>query len=226
MNDFISNKEFYRRQIIEKKLRLERIRKGNEEYKKQKNLKMELEEALNEMRDAISDLEFSKENVNREYARYKEGQIKFLEASVDQAILEIFPEESFSSTLKCTIERKNPTISLKLTDKNGNERIPWISEGKLMQYVISFSTTLHALVNYGYNLLLIDEAFSVSSTNKLPMLGDLVSSHVDRGVQCIIIAQSSLLYKDCARHEIHLAKDSETGITSIVHTEDFDGKEI
>lgn len=151
---------------------------------------------------------------------YQNRRIQYLNVLITDALKEIFPKEDLRVEIIYDFHRKD-TIRLKLVDRFGNESNPMIAQGQLMQYVISFVAVAGITTGLGYKNLFIDEAFGVAAASKLPDLGDILKSYIDKGMQIILVSQNDNLYKGIPHRVINLEKDGATGLTSIVSTLDF-----
>lgn len=158
--------------------------------------------------------------VIREDNLFRENRIEYLNAVITEALADIFPEEKLTAKLHCDFSRTD-TVELVLYDELGNEYLPDICAGKLMQYLISFAAITGITLNLGVHNIFIDEAFGVASPDIMGQIGEVVQRRIADGLQIVMIAQNSALYQDLPRHEIRLRKDEVTKVTFVVEEIDF-----
>lgn len=146
--------------------------------------------------------------VIKENDSFRTGRLKYLSGTITEAIERIFPAKSLKAEVTCDFKRKN-AVDLRLTDQNGNTSKPYVNNGKLMQYLISFASVSKIAESLGCHTLFVDEAFGVAAENKLSVIGELVQQKVDEGMQIILVSQNKALYADVPRREIRLKYDYE-----------------
>jgi len=145
--------------------------------------------------------------VAKENDHFRTSRLEYLNASITDAIAEVFPDKKLKAEVSCDFKRQN-AVGLKLVDGEGNSFKPNICNGKLMQYLISFSSVSKIAESLGYHNLFVDEAFGVASVGKLPVVGDSIMGKVRDGVQVVLVSQNPVLYSDVPRREIRLHYDS------------------
>lgn len=206
-NDYQSNKEYYRKKILEGKLRLERAKILNAEYDKIYARKTEIEGVLNSLLEYINLLNDTKDEVQKEDSDFKTRRIEYLNDIITERLSQFFPNDGLICKLAFDDKYKSSNATLRLEDANGFLRKPQISEGKLCQYLISFIASDSVVRSLGKNIIYIDEAFGVASTKKLEDVGRLIAQSVQDGIQIILVSQRSELYAEIPHREIVMHKD-------------------
>lgn len=196
--------DYYKRRLMEKRLQLERSKVINEEVKKLRNRINSVVEVLLEVTAQIESLKKIETIVTKESDAFRERRVTYLDDQITDALSVIFPEKNFKAKILYDFKYGSSKAYLRLKDRKGNNRSPFITEGKLCQYTIGFVSTVSTIVGLGASIIFIDEAFGVSSKKNLPKIGEMIQSYADTGLQFIIISQSSDLYADIPRREIHL----------------------
>ena len=170
--EILRNRSFYDQKIADTAVKLERARINNERLD---TLKAEREK-LQSLSDIIHIYRDTLSLVNRvatvEVNSFQNRRIEYLNSQITAAISEIFPSECLEASIDCDFSRKD-ICELTLRDREGNEYIPDITDGKLMQYLISFAAVAGITRGLGGTNLFIDEAFGVSDIDRLPDLGDV-----------------------------------------------------
>ena len=195
--------------------RLERL-----QVKKQKIM-----EVSDKLVSVCMKLKFTERVIQKEEANYRNRRKAFFDDTITESLLETFPNECFQADLAFDFSRKKHKVKLLLHHYDSitgkmNDRAPYISEGKLLQYVISLSATTSITRGLGCNTLYVDEAFAVAAKDKLPELGALLyKKTIESKMQCILISQDSTLYADLPRVEFHLEKDYKENKTIISKVE-------
>ena len=130
--------------------------------------------------------------------------------------------QGFKAEITCDFKRGNNKASLRLIDRAGNVHLPYLSEGKLCQYLISFATTIGVVKGLNTQTVYVDEAFGVSSKANLPKIGEILQESINDGLQVILISQSSELYNSVSRREIHLENKGSGSIADVIVTSEDD----
>lgn len=104
--------------------------------------------------------------------------------------------QGFKAEITCDFKRGNNKASLRLIDRAGNVHLPYLSEGKLCQYLISFATTIGVVKGLNTQTVYVDEAFGVSSKANLPKIGEILQESINDGLQVILISQSTVIDGD------------------------------
>jgi len=138
---------------------------------------------------------------------FKTRRLDELSKEVSNALAVIYPVESFTATLEADTKYRSRRADLVLKHKNGTERIPDVSEGMLLQQLVSFSASLSFTLKMGMDKLYMDEAFSVAYKENLAKLATLVQFALEAGMQIIMIEQSDVGYKHLPRREHRILKD-------------------
>lgn len=218
--DILSNRMYYERKMNEAEIKLERAKISNEQSDK---LRAELDVLLT----LISDVKKHRNNLlllqtaaTKETNEFQNRRIEYLNDMISAALAEIFPDEGYVAKICCDFSRKE-VCELILYDSDGHESMPDISEGKLMQYLISFAAVSGITKGLGCSNLFIDEAFGVSDIDRLPELGKAIQKQVQSGMQVILISQNSALYAELPRHVINLHKDIDTKRVVVDSEEDI-----
>lgn len=152
--------------------------------------------------------------VENEDARYKSSRIGYLQDSLSEKIDLMFPYEVFEPSLNYETVRGKNKVSLTLKDMSGCERNPFITEGKFMQELIGFVSSMSVIELLGTKLFLIDEAFSAASEENKIKVGELLQTYIDQGIQVILISQDSNVYSYLNRREINLSKNLNNSVSS------------
>ena len=166
-------------------------------------------------------LENIKHKVIAEDIAFKNRRIDHVTVFIEENLNRIFPYDNFKVKINCNYSRNNNKAYLRLIDSDGNVRIPHIAEGGLNQQIVSFSSSIGITKSFGSNKAYIDEAFSASSPENRPLLGDLIKECVEEGMQDFMIAQSSESYRHINRKEFHLEVDPITKRTVIVREVEY-----
>ena len=123
--------------------------------------------------------------------------------------------------MKFDYSRNNQRVKLTLVDPSGEERNPRMSEGMMLQQLISFSSAVGLTECMNGNKIYMDEAFSASSPENLTKVSALLQTLIDRDFQIILIEQEDDIYKDLPRREIRLFKDPILKEAQVVSTTDY-----
>lgn len=207
MKNYYNYKNFFNDSINRKKIELERARDRN---KKIESLKAERDE-LKSLSDNVEiyrhKLKSLYQMVLKESSEYKDRRLGFLNDCITDALLEIFPDSGFSANIELTTSRNIDKAYVSLKDTKGNTRMPFMQEGKLCQYLVSFAAVKGVTAAAGYHNIYIDEAFGASSIDNLVKIGDILEDTAKKGTQFIVVSQNPALYSGIPRHEIHFHKD-------------------
>ena len=215
MKNSINDIAFFKQQLNNKLINLEKAKVYNEQFEALQVKCLETKAVQDKLVDYVTELSLLKSMIISEAKAFKERRIQYLNDSITEELGKIFPEEGFTAKIVCDFKYNNNKAYLTLIDKSGNVRIPKISEGKLCQYLISFSSTVGTVKGLGKRNIYIDEAFGVSSPQKLLEVSTLLNDVLESGIQLVVISQHKELYQDLPRREIHLYKNPDTGVTSV-----------
>lgn len=204
---FEQNYNYYRRKLEEKRVKLERAKVCNEQYKKLKARYAQLDEECTRATELNIALKKVLLIAHREDLNYKEKRKLLLESIIDSSLVNIFPNEELHAKLSCDFKRNSSQITLRLQDKHGRLRKPTISEGQMMQYLISVSAMFGVLNNLGCTSVYLDEAFSVSSPENLVKVGKELNKYIKAGMQIFCISQNSEIYDGIPHRAFYMHKD-------------------
>lgn len=224
MNDFLEYRQFYNKSVNKLnnlKVKLEVAKENNKNIKElgtNYEKVCEVESSLDEYVQLLKI--FSKVCADEDNA-YRERRIKYITSYIDKNIQIIFPDEGFASRLKFDYSRNNQRVKLTLVDPSGEERNPRMSEGMMLQQLISFSSAVGLTECMNGNKIYMDEAFSASSPENLTKVSALLQTLIDRDFQIILIEQEDDIYKDLPRREIRLFKDPILKEAQVVSTTDY-----
>lgn len=213
-------RSLYDRKLFDKARELEKAKIVNEQVKRFVVLQKQLQELTQRAEQHHKDLLRLRAAVIKEDIDFKNNRIEYLSAVITETLADIFPEEGVTAKLLYDFSRTD-TVELLLYDKCGNEYIPDICAGKLMQYLISFSAITGIVINLGIPNIFVDEAFGVAAPDIMGRIGEIIQTRIDAGLQIVMIAQNSALYQDLPRHEIILSKDPVKSETSVVAQRDY-----
>lgn len=213
--------ESYQHLLLDKRAALERAVVVNEEKTKLQAQMNELTELQNKCYSHLLNLETLLKIVMKEDANFRERRIAFLNEHITKELLKIFPAEGYQAKIYCDPKRGAGNAFLVLVDKNGKERIPKVTEGKLCQYLISFASTVGVVQGLNTDNIYIDEAFGVASEGNLPKVGEILKNTAKDGVQIVLVSQNSALYRDIPRREIHLRLSPVTNSSNIEQVIDY-----
>lgn len=197
----------YKNKINRKKVDLELAKENNKRYKSLEQDYNTVLDVQEELQQYVSLLEIFITACTTEDNAYRERRKEFMTSYIDENLHIIFPEEGFKSKLEFDYKYKSQVVSLTLVDKFGIERLPRLSEGMMLQQLISFSASIGLSECMGKNKIFMDEAFSASSPENLTKVGKLLEHLISKDLQIIVIEQKDDIYKDIPRREIHLIKD-------------------
>ena len=208
MNKYAEKRDQYIQKTQALQIKIAQARALNEQFEEVQKRVIVLKETYLEAKEHYDALDYTYNAVDREYIRYKNKIIKNLETVIDSILAKFYPNKGFTAELSVDLKRNKNQVKLVLYDKHNNKTLPHLGEGKLCQYLISFGATKEALKGLGCKVLLIDEAFAASSMKNMPEVGTILDDMIKEGMQGIIISQSSLLYQNLPRREIHLHLDT------------------
>lgn len=201
--NIITNKYIYMQKLRNARIQLEKDRLNNEKVDYYKKCLNELECLCDRAEQYTDSLKLVEAAVIKEIHDYQIRKIDYLNDLITKAISRIFPQRKVRAELKSDFSRTDK-VSLLLYDDMDNMFIPYVCEGKLMQYLISVSAVAAITKSLSCSNIFIDEAFGVARMDHLEDLGDLLQSFVDEGLQVVVISQNPALYNSLKRHEIHL----------------------
>ena len=158
---------------------------------------------------------------NREDNSYRERRINYITSYIDNNLETIFPNEGFKSKIYFDYKHKAQRVKLTLIDKLGVERNPRITEGMMLQQLISFSASIGLCECMMQRKIYMDEAFSASSPENLTKVSKLIKSLIEKDFQVILIEQKDDIYKDLPRREINLIKSEIQDSVVIFSTVDY-----
>lgn len=208
MSHFKDYKRLYEMKINTLRLGVEKAKETNEKIEKIQN-KLKYTELLLKTTDSyLKNLKYLLKVVNIEEVNFRERRQAYLNENVTEALAKIFPNERFTAYIDCNISRGKNYAQLVLLDRDGNERLPFIQEGKMCQYLISFAVVKGVTSALGYNNIYIDEAFGASSIDNTQKVGPMLESLAKEGIQIILVSQNGSLYENIPHREICFHKDS------------------
>ena len=205
--NYYRNKEYIRKKITEKRLNLERVISSNKEYEKIKAEKIAGEEIVARLDKYLIDLNQLKDNVSLEDKEYRNRRIKFLSDQITDMLYRFFPDKGFEAKINFDDKRRVSNAGLKLIDKSGVERNPELSEGMLLQYLISYAAINAVLDSVDKHIIFIDEAFGVASQQNLPKIAEMLQQSCESGMQIILATQNPLLYNSIPHKVFQLELD-------------------
>ncbi|MEY8333098.1 hypothetical protein AALB53_08340 [Lachnospiraceae bacterium 47-T17] len=204
--ELIKSRSYYERKILDTAVRLERAKINNAQADKLSAEFNTCKRLLDEVKEYRNNLALLKTAVTTEINEYQNRRVSYLNDIITDALTSIFLDEGYSADIHCDFSRKN-ACKLLLHDRSGNVSSPYIGQGKLMQYLISFAAVSGITRGLGYKNLFIDEAFGVSDMDRLSEIGDVIQKQVESGMQVVLISQNPALYAGLPRHMISLHKD-------------------
>jgi hypothetical protein len=187
--------------------------------------KIESEMLYNDLKEYYDKLRELRSRLIKENDDFRTRRMEHLNGVITEGVKRIFPERKLTVEVQCDFKRKN-TVKLLLKDDNGNVFSPHISNGKLMQYLISFSAVTGIAKSLGVHNLFIDEAFGVASQNNLSSIGDIIDQKiVDDEMQIILVSQNPTLYVDLPRRQFELKYDTGEECAVMTDVKDFDRRD-
>jgi hypothetical protein len=157
----------------------------------------------------------------KEDTAFKDRRVVYVTAFITESISKIFPTEQFTAKIKFDPSRNTSKAYLRLLDRSRHERIPHMSEGKMMQQSLSFASSIGIQRSLNKDKTYVDEAFAAGSPESHQKISSLLLEELERGAQIFMIEQKSEGYKDLPRREFHLYKDPETEVSHISGVYDF-----
>lgn len=214
----------YYKHLIQKKVNLETAKEANAKIDTLKTSHLKIEKLLNVAVTYKSYLTKLHNIAESEDTAFKDRRIKYLDSIITEELAKIFPNNNFKAKITCDFKHNTNKAYLNLVDQLGYVRPPYITEGKLCQYLISYAATVGVIKGLGYHNIFIDEAFGVSSVGNLQKIGKILQHTVEDGIQIILIGQNPVLYSDIARREITLSNNElGTVVDTII---DYEGELI
>lgn len=217
-----SDMNYYYSRLSSKRIQLEQQKMVNTQIESLSSKLYKAKKLLDELEQYKTDIKQLKTIIAVEDNSFKRRRIGYLNDVVSDSLLRIFPMQGFKAEITCDFKRGNNKASLRLIDRAGNVHLPYLSEGKLCQYLISFATTIGVVKGLNTQTVYVDEAFGVSSKANLPKIGEILQESINDGLQVILISQSSELYNSITRREIHLENKGSGSIADVVVTSEYD----
>lgn len=193
--------------LVKMKVDLEVGRRDNEQLEIIESKLQKVNELVPRVEGYIKYLEKIKRMTIEEDAAFKKRRLAEISVEITNSLGIIFPVESFRAVLDCEFKHRNQRAELTLYHKNGTERIPDVSEGMLLQQLISYSSSMGLSWNMGANKAFTDEVFSAAYKENLSKLADIMRFYLEAGMQILMIEQSEEGYKDLPRREFRIVKD-------------------
>ena len=209
VNKILSDKDFFKKQLLDKKLQLERVIAANKEYEQLEREKVAGESIEQELKQYVSDLVQLKDNVNYEDKEYRNRRIDFLNNELTDMLYKFFPNKGLVADIVFDDKYKGSNAFLQLKDADGNLRTPENTEGGFGQYLISYAAVTAVLQTLGQNIVYLDEAFGVASKTNLVKMADLLNKSCQSGMQIILATQDPLLYSSVPHRAFCLELDVE-----------------
>lgn len=217
----------YDPKLIERKLRnkyaqIEKLKSNNERHKK---LEEELDKLLKLQKDYEDYMKLLKKillNVQLEYQDFRERRLEFLNESITNKIMKIFPNRGMMAKIVYEEHRGQETAKLILVDPLGRVSKPKIAEGDLCKYLICYAAIESVIISLGKNKIFIDEAFGVASETNKPRIGEILHRSASNGMQIILISQDKELYEGVPHREFWLQLDEITNEAHLVKEVDVD----
>lgn len=175
----------------------------------------------NSVNTYLSNLRYLLKVVNVEEVSFRERRLAYLNENVTEALAQIFPEEHFTAYIDCNTTRGKNYAQLVLKDRDGIERMPFIQEGKMCQYLISFAVIKGVTAALGSNNIYVDEAFGAASSDNIQKVGPILKELADNGTQIILVSQNASLYENIPHREICFHKDNLTQSVVIDEITDY-----
>lgn len=201
--NILNKRALYDQRLMRAHVELEKQKLNNQKIDQYKEELEKCKLVYTKARECIDILKLVQTAAIKEANDYQTRKIEALNDTITAAISKIFPTRRVTAKLQCDFSRTEKAY-LVLYDENGDSFTPGISEGKLMQYLISVSGVEAITKNLGVSNIFIDEAFGVARVDHLEDLGELLQGFINDGMQILVIAQNSILYHNLPRHEIHL----------------------
>ena len=210
MTDFKNNKKLYEMYLDRLKLDYEKAKEMNDKITILRKRLQHVNLLLDDVENYVKNLNFLLRVVNIEETNFKKRRLGYLNQSITEALAEIFPNEQFIAKIDCDVVRGKNYAQLILYDRDGNERMPFVQEGKMCQYLISFAAVKGVTTALGSDTMFIDEAFGAASADNTQKMGPIIQNIAENGIQVILVSQNSSLYENIPHREIYCHKDSIT----------------
>lgn len=203
MRDF----DLYRLKLHREQLRIESAIDTNRKFEKLKKQKVFADDLVADAKKQIADLQRLLQVIKVEEGNFRERRLNYIGECITQALEKIFPNERFRASVECDVSRGKNLAQLVLTDSSGNERMPFVQEGKMCQYLISFAAIRGVTEALGSDAVYIDEAFGAASLDNVQKVGPILEQMAESGTQIILVSQNPALYDGIAHREICFHKD-------------------
>ena len=221
MTDYKNNKRLYEMYLDRLKLDYEKAKEMNGKIKALRERLQHVNLLLSDVESYVNNLNFLLKVVNVEETNFKERRLGYLNQSITEALAEIFPNEQFIAKIDCNVVRGKNYAQLILYDRDGNERMPFVQEGKMCQYLISFAAVKGVTTALGSETMFIDEAFGAASSDNTQKMGPIIKNIADSGIQVILVSQNSSLYENISHREICFHKDGNKQSVVIDNITDY-----
>lgn len=216
-----SQMSVYRNQLATLRGKIETAQFVNDSRQRLLARKSEIEQLVSDTRVYLDTLRLIQSRCIKENDDFKTRRLNLLNVEITDALEKVLPDKKFVVNVRCDFNRKQRVVTT-LTDAEGNEFSPKMSNGKLVQYLTTFSGVSCLVKALGIKSLYVDEAFGASSMNNLPIVGDYVKELVDEGIQVVLVSQNPSLYDGVARREICLAPVVGERRSVVTEVKDFD----
>lgn len=206
-NEYYRNKEYLTRRLVERKAELKTAKKTNENIEQISAYELELKDLYELLHNFNNMLVRMRNKISAEDIDFKNRRIEYLNKIITEILAEFFPYLGLQASISYEDNRNSTKAKLRLKDADGNIRKPLISEGKFCQYLISFAGVAGILQSLGKNSIYLDEAFGVTSRERLTQVGEMLHKSVQKGLFLIAVTQNPELYNSVPRREIRMAYD-------------------
>lgn len=221
MTGYKNNKKLYEMYLDRLKLDYAKAIEMNEKIESMRKRQQHINLLLEDLENYINNLNFLLKVVNIEEVNFKERRLGYLNQSITEALAQIFPNEQFVARIDCNVVRGRNYAQLILYDRDGNERMPFVQEGKMCQYLISFAAVKGVTTALGSETMFIDEAFGAASSDNTQKMGPIIQNIAESGIQVILVSQNSNLYENVPHREICFHKDEATQAVVIDNITDY-----
>lgn len=211
----------YRNQLATLRGTIEAAQFANSSRQRLLAKQTEVSQLIDDTKCYLSVLRLIQSRCIKENDDFKTRRLNLLNVEITDALEKVLPGKKFIANVRCDFNRKQRVVTT-LTDAKGNEFSPKMSNGKLVQYLTTFSGVSCLVKTLGIKSLYVDEAFGASSMNNLPIVGDYVKELVDSGIQVVLVSQNPSLYEGVPRREICLAPVVGEGRSVVTEVKDFD----